>query len=221
MWLIRNASIVLRSTDRPNARQTHQWLPEAGHARPNLSLIFILVTVMFIAGGCHRATRSEGKSVQPPAEPRRGAANREAERVEVHVYEDEAMLRGTQAVIGGTIKNDSGATLESLSVELELQRRDRETIEHRKVSVAPSALAPGAQGRYQIALPVRDWSGARVLRVRSEMRDADIAFASSPGARRPPERPPQIRVNSSSPAPRQKPQGEEFINTPDNPSNIP
>jgi hypothetical protein len=140
---------------------------------------------------------------------------------EAQIFEDEARLKGSQAVISGTIRNISERRLEGLSLEMELKRRDNpQAAERRKVNVAPADLAPGEEGRYSLSLPSSEWSGARVLNLNSVGRAEAIAFKSAVGARRPPERLPQ-----GSPkvivVPRPRPKGEEFINTPDDPIRVP
>jgi hypothetical protein len=140
---------------------------------------------------------------------------------EAQIFEDEARLKGSHAVITGTIRNISDKKLEALSLEMELKRRGNgQDAERRKVNVEPANLAPGEEGRYTLSLLSSEWSGARVLNLNSERRTEAIAFKSAVGARRPPERLPQ-----GSPkvvvVPRPRPKGEEFINTPDNPTRIP
>ncbi|MCA1564957.1 MAG: hypothetical protein LC803_04860 [Acidobacteria bacterium] len=140
---------------------------------------------------------------------------------EAQIFEDEARLKGSQAVITGTIRNISDKKLEALSLEMELKRRgNAQDAERRKVNVEPADLAPGEEGRYTLSLLSSEWSGARVLNLNSGRRTEAIAFKSAMGARRPPERLPQ-----GSPkvvvVPRPRPKGEEFINTPDNPIRIP
>jgi hypothetical protein len=140
---------------------------------------------------------------------------------EAQIFEDEARLKGSEALITGTIRNISDKRLEALSLEMELKRRgNAQAVERRKVNVEPADLAPGEEGRYSLSLPSSEWSGARLLNLNSERRTEAIAFQSAVGARRPPDRLPQ-----GSPkvviVPRPKPKGEEFINTPDNPTRIP
>lgn len=140
---------------------------------------------------------------------------------EAQIFEDEARLKGSQALITGTIRNISDKRLEGLSLEMELKRRgNARAVERRKINVEPADLAPGAEGRYSLSLISSEWSGARVSSLNSAGRTEAIAFRSELGARRPPERLPQ-----GSPkvvvAPRPKPKGEEFINTPDTPIRIP
>jgi hypothetical protein len=140
---------------------------------------------------------------------------------EAQIFEDEARLRGSQALITGTVRNISGQRLEALSLEMELKRRDNpQAAENRKVQVVPADLAPGEVGRYSLSLQSSEWSGARVLNLNSGRRTEAVAFKSAVGARRPAERPapdaPKIVV-----VPRPRPKGEEFINTPDTPIRIP
>src|SRR3712207_2724064 len=80
------------------------------------------------------ASNSAASAQQPSPKP--------TPEPEVQIYEDEAMLRGSQAVLGGTVENLSGARLENLKLELELQRRGDEATEKRTVEVKPAVLAP-------------------------------------------------------------------------------
>jgi len=140
---------------------------------------------------------------------------------EAQIFEDEARLRGSQAVIAGTVLNISDKKLEALSLAMELKRRNNpQAAEQRKVSVEPADLAPGEKGRYSLSLPSSEWSGARVLNLNSERRTEAIAFKSAVGARRPAEPPPTGNPKVVI-VPRPKPKGEEFINTPDTPIRIP
>lgn len=150
------------------------------------------------------------------ASPRRDVASAPAVP-QAQIAEDEAMLRGANAIIGGTVHNISTEKLHGLSIEIELMRRDGTANESRTLEVSPADLAPGETGRYSLSLPTRQWIGARVTTLQSSARDAAVAFKSTPGARRPPERVPQGRLTK---APRTTTRGEEFINTPDNPTTI-
>jgi len=139
---------------------------------------------------------------------------------EVQIYEDEARLKGSEAIITGTIHNISEKRLEELSLELELKRRASQVTERRKINIEPGALEPGEQGRYSLRLSSSEWSGARVLSLNSARRNETIAFKSAVGAHRQPERLPQGALKVVV-VPRPRPKGEEFINTPDNPTRIP
>ena len=141
---------------------------------------------------------------------------------EAQIFEDEARLKGSDAIISGTIRNISDKKLEDLSVEMELKRRTpaAQDTERRRIDVEPASLDPGAEGRYSMNLRASEWSGARVLNLNSAKRPETIAFKSAVGARRQPERLPQGNPKIVV-VPRPRPKGEEFINTPDNPTRIP
>jgi hypothetical protein len=140
---------------------------------------------------------------------------------EAQIFENEARLKGSDAIISGTIRNISDKKLEDLSLEMELKRRSAAATERRTIEVDPADLEPGAEGRYSLSLRSSEWSGARVSSLISAGRNETIAFKSAVGARRPPERLPQgnQKIVVTPPRPRQK--GEEFINTPDTPVRIP
>jgi len=139
---------------------------------------------------------------------------------EAQIFEDEARLKGSEAVITGKIRNISEKRLEELSLEMELIRRAGQVTERRKINVEPAVLDPGEEGHYSLSLPSSEWSGARVLTLNSARRNAMIVFKSAIGLRRQPERlmqgNPKVVI-----VPRPRQQGEEFLNTPDNPTRIP
>ncbi|HVF48761.1 MAG TPA: hypothetical protein VNA19_01665 [Pyrinomonadaceae bacterium] len=140
---------------------------------------------------------------------------------EAQVYEDEAMLKGSRAVVGGTVENVSGTNLEELSVEIELKRRKDGAQETRSVQVEPQNLAPGERGRYALTV-TRDWNSARLVRLKSGTRGggATIAYSTARGALRPPEKPPEPKTKVVV-VPRPRPKGEEFINTPETADRVP
>jgi hypothetical protein len=139
---------------------------------------------------------------------------------EANVFVDEAMLARPYAIIGGTVQNVGAERLEKLSVEIELRRREDGSIERREVSVEPGKLEPGEQGRFKLKVLSEEWSGSRVVRLRSGSRTQEVTFKSLPGAKRPPEKIEGRVVNVTPPA-RKKSDGSEFINTPDTPYKVP
>ncbi|MGI8997114.1 MAG: hypothetical protein ACR2GW_10665 [Pyrinomonadaceae bacterium] len=130
-----------------------------------------------------------------------------------HIKENEARLKGSEAILSGTISNISNQKIEKLSLEFELKQRGGSGTEHRTIEVAPPNLNPGEEGHYSFAIASKEWSSARIVHLRDGRND--ITFKTSLGDKRPAERTPQnpkVVV-----APRPKPKGEGFINTPDNP----
>ncbi len=131
-----------------------------------------------------------------------------------HIKENEARLKGSEAILSGTISNISNEKIENLSLEFELKRRGGGT-EHRTIEVVPPNLNPGEEGHYSFAIASKDWSSARIVHLRDGRGRNDIAFKTSLGEKRPAERTPQVPKVVV--VPRPKPKGEGFINTPDNP----
>lgn len=137
--------------------------------------------------------------------------------VEAQVFQDEVRLKGSDAVVSGTVKNNSNSPLEGLTVEIALKARASQTVSTQSVQVNPGDLVPGEEGHYSLQVPSSEWSGAQVVKLHSATRGADIAFKPELGEKRPLERPADKVVVE--PRPRRK--GDEFINTPDTPIRIP
>ncbi len=139
----------------------------------------------------------------------------------LQVFMDDAMIKGSQAIIGGTVQNISKESFEGLIVDLELKRRKDGVAEIHSRKLEPANIGPEQQGRYSITIPSGQYRESRVAQIRSESHPGELAFKTSPGARRPPERTPDsgktIIVNPSS----RRSNSEEFINTPDNPVRVP
>jgi hypothetical protein len=137
----------------------------------------------------------------------------------VQVYMDEAVRKGQQALISGTVHNISNESLSNIALEVELTRRKDASTDVRSIEVEPQELAPDEKGRYALTL-TGDYSSIKILSIKSGPGATEIGFKKAPGIPRPVERPPETKtiiVNRPS-APKQ---GEEFINTPDNPARIP
>lgn len=139
---------------------------------------------------------------------------------EANIYVDEARLAKPYAIIGGTVENVGAGRLESLSVEIELRRRADNGVERREVAVEPGVLEKGKQGRFRLKVLSDEWSGSRVVSLRSGARTQEVAFKSLPGAKRPPERI-EAKTVIANPPPRKKSDGGDFINTPDTPYKVP
>jgi len=121
-------------------------------------------------------------------------------------------LKGSQAVIGGTIQNISNQTLTDLFIEIELTGRDDGGKVLKEMQVTPASIPPGEAGSYSLTISNREWSASKIVRLRSRVQAEELAFNSLPGAKRPPERTPEGKTIIVQ---RPKPKGEEFINSPD------
>jgi hypothetical protein len=129
---------------------------------------------------------------------------------------DEALLKGGQTIIGGTVKNTFNEKLSGLSVELVLRRRKDSTIEQISVPIEPAELEPAQEGYYSLKLPAQEYSAVRLVNLRSGDSNL-LAYTSSLGQKRPPERiEPKVVI-----VPRTGSRGGEFLNRPDNPARVP
>jgi hypothetical protein len=82
--------------------------------------------------------------------------------------------------------------------------------------VEPAHLQPEQEGVYSMQAPAQDFASIRLAGVRTDPQSSLIAYSSSQGKKRPPERlePRTIVVKRAG-----KP--GEFINSPDNPGRVP
>jgi hypothetical protein len=180
-------------------------------------LLAVAVTATLLIGFLvWRKRHEESVGIQPPTQPRQAKA---ALPTKVQIYIDEAVRKGPQALIGGTVHNISGENLTNLSVEIELSHRKDAGTEVRVLDVEPRELAPDQKGRYSLTL-TGDYRSFKLLRIKSGPDSEEIGFKPAQGKERPRESPPETKtviVNRPSPSK----QGEEFINTPDNPAKIP
>lgn len=144
-----------------------------------------------------------------------------ATSTEVQIFEDEPVVKDSQAVVSGTVRNISRSPLTGLSLEFELKRRNGGNTEERQVLVVPNDLAPGAEGKYTFNIARQEFSETQIKHLKSTARTAFIPFKTAMGARRPKELPPQQQTRTiiiQRPSTRSK--GEEFINTPDTPIKV-
>lgn len=133
------------------------------------------------------------------------------------VLVDEALLQGNKTIVGGTVRNTASETLEQVTVELELKRRKDGTMEKKLVSVMPSLLEPGQDGRYSLELKAPEYSSARLVGLRTGPDSSSVAYTSGPGQKRPLERLPSRTTIVNRPASKRG----EFLNSPDNPARVP
>lgn len=134
----------------------------------------------------------------------------------VHVQMDEPLLEKGVTVFSGTIKNISNHELTGLSVSIDLIRRKDGSVEPRSVAVEPSSLQPQAEALYSVKLSAQEYGTIRFVGLKADPQATLIAYSSSPGKKRPPERiEPRVVVVKKGGKP------GEFINSPDNPVRVP
>jgi hypothetical protein len=196
-------------------------------AKPPRSSLFKIISVLAaltisigLLAGFFVWRRYHKQRVAIAPKPNANAARSPALPAKVQVYMDEPQRKGPRAIIGGTVHNISGEALSNISLEMELTRRKDAGTEMRSLTVDPKELAPDKKGRYTLALE-GDYRSVKLLAIKSGPDSSLIGFKTAPGAARPAERVPETKtivVDRPSSAPKQ---GEEFINTPDNPAKIP
>ena len=133
-----------------------------------------------------------------------------------HVVIDEPTLSQGMTTIGGVVKNISKQDLTGVNVVLELRRRKDGGLEESLLPVTPVQLGPDQEGTYSMKAPAQDFASIRLAGVRTDPESTLVAYTSSQGKKRPPERlePRTIVVKRAG-----KP--GEFINSPDNPTRVP
>ena len=179
-------------------------------------LCAVLLTAALFGGYIYlRKRHARETAARAAAEANR---SRPALPPKIQVYVDDAMPKGGQTIIGGTVQNISGEQLSNLSVEIELRKRKDGASDIKVISLEPRDLAVGEQGRYTLAIAAQDYSTARVFGLKSGNSPTQIPFKTLPGAQRPLEKPPEGKTIIVS-KPRRR--GGEFLNTPDNPARIP
>lgn len=135
------------------------------------------------------------------------------------IFQDEVRLKSGTALVGGTVKNISNERLESLTVEIELKRRNSQAVESRTVKVEPGNLMLGESGKYLLQIPSGEWAGVKVAKLRTGADGAELAFKPEVGEKRPPEAPPAGGKTIIVQRPRKK--SDEFLNTPDTAIKVP
>jgi len=153
----------------------------------------------------NRASQTEQLSTVPKGPPK------------AHILVDDAMLKGGQTIIGGTVKNISNEKLDHLAVQLELRRRKDGTAEQRSVPLDIVELEPGQEGRYSLVLQAQDYSSVKLTGLTAGEKASLIAYSSSPGQKRPPERLDSKTIIIQKPSPGRG----GFLNSPDRPTRIP
>lgn len=177
----------------------------------------LAVTAIFFAGYAYLRKRSaqqrlaaEAAAVKPEtSDVPKGPAK-------AHILVDEALLKGGQTIIGGTVKNISKEKLTALSVALELRRRKDGSLEQLSAPLQPTDLEPDGEGRYSLKLPAQQYNSVRLVGLKEGPDSSLLAYTTALGQKRPPERiqPKVITVPRTG-------QGGDFLNSPDNPARVP
>ena len=133
-----------------------------------------------------------------------------------HVVIDEPTLEKGMTTIGGAVKNISKQELNGVQVVIELRRRKDGGVEESLLPVSPAQLHPEQEGFYSMKAPAQDYASIRLAGLKADPQSTLIAYSSSQGKKRPPERlEPRVIVVKRAGRP------GEFINSPDNPARVP
>ena len=177
----------------------------------------LLFTASVLAGYVYFRNRHARQNLIVPEETRAALANAPKGPPKAHILVDEALLKGGQTIIGGSVKNISDETLSGLAVELELKRRNDATIERMDAALNPVELAPGEEARYSLKLPAQNFSSVRLVALKGGADSGLLSFTTGLGQKRPLERlQPKVII-----VPRRSSDKGGFLNTPDNPARVP
>lgn len=187
---------------------------------PFFKIVSVLVALA-ITGGLltgYMLWRRSHEEKTASAQPAQTNATRPALPTKVQVIMDEPVRKGQEAVITGVVHNISNENLSNLTLEAELTHRKDGSKETLSFQPDPKDLSPNGDGKYSLSL-TGDYSLIAVTHVRAGANPVEVGFEKADGAKRPPQRAPEIRTVIINRPPPKK--GEEFINTPDNPAKVP
>ncbi len=105
-----------------------------------------------------------------------------------HVVIDEPTISKGITTIGGVVKNISKQELTGVSVVIELRRRKDGGLEESLLPVSPAQLQPDQEGAYSVKAPAQDFASIRLAGLKADPQSSLIAYSSSQGKKRPPER---------------------------------
>ncbi|HBB88117.1 MAG TPA: hypothetical protein DC047_10915 [Blastocatellia bacterium] len=174
----------------------------------------LLITALVFVGYAYLRKRQ----AQGAASTQQTAGTQPKAAPQALILVDEALLRGTNTVLGGTVRNISNRTLGALSVELELKRRRSETTERKQVPLTPADLDASQEGRYSLQLKAQDYVSAKVVALHSGSPDSVVPYTLAQGEKRPQEKLESKTIKIDKPAPGKR---SEFLNSPDNPARVP
>jgi hypothetical protein len=175
----------------------------------------VLVTGLVFAGYAYLRKRNVQQALSAAQAQQSSTQSNGPSKAEIYV--DDAMLKGDQTIIGGTVKNISSDNLIGLSVDLELKRRKDGAAQKTSVQVQPTQLAPQQEGRYSLQVLSADYSSVKLIALKTGSGSSPLAYTPLPGQKRPPEKLESKTIIVNRPAPSK----DTFLNTPDNPGRVP
>lgn len=174
------------------------------------------VTAIYFSGYTYLRRRSAQQRLAAVAAQAPPASDIPKGPAKAHILVDEALLKGGQTIIAGTVKNICAEKLSGLTVALELRRRKDGSLEQTSVAVEPRDLEPDHEGRYALKLPAQQYISVRLVGLKAG-DSATLAYTTAAGQKRPREKLEPKVVTVPRPASR----GGEFLNSPDSPARVP
>jgi uncharacterized iron-regulated membrane protein len=172
----------------------------------------LLITALVFVGYAYLRKRNaqsgaaaqQAASAQPKAPP------------QAVILVDEALLQGSNTVLGGTVRNIGKERLSGLSVELEVKRRTGGAIEKKQAALIPADLDSSQEGRYSLQLKAQEYASARVVALHAGSQ-ASVPYTLAQGEKRPAERLESKTIKADKPPGKRS----EFLNSPNNPARVP
>jgi hypothetical protein len=130
---------------------------------------------------------------------------------------DDALTKGDQTLLGGSVKNISPENLNNLAVNLELIRRKDGGTEKVAAQVEPTQLVPQQEGRYSLQVRSSDYIAVKLAGLRSGDNSNLLAYVAAPGQKRPFEKLESKTIIINRPGASKG----GFLNSPDNPGRVP
>ena len=189
----------------------------SSRARTFVGAICALVIASLVVAGYLYLRRRHAQQTLSAIREQQGPAVEPKGPPKAQIFVDEAMQKGDQTLIAGTVKNISNEMLSSLSVDLELIRRKGATTDKTSVQVQPSQLAPQEEGRYSLPLRSADYTSVKLVGLRGGVTLASLVYTAAPGQKRPVEKTESKTIIVKRPS-----TGKGgFLNTPDSPGRVP
>jgi len=180
-------------------------------------LCALLVTTIVFAGYTYLRKRTAQQRLAAIAAQGPPTTDIPKGPAKAHILVDDALLKGGQTIIGGTVRNISTEKLSGLTVALELRRRKDASLEPASAAVEPRDLEPEQEGRYVLKLTAQQYISVRLVGLKAGADSSPLAYTTASGQKRPPEKiGPKVVI-----VPGSGKRGGEFLNSPDNPARVP
>lgn len=172
----------------------------------------LLITALLFVGYAYLRKRH----AQSAAAAQQASSTQPKAPAQALILVDEALIEGSNTLLGGTVKNISNEKLSAVFVELELKRRKDGTTEKKLVPLNPADIDSAQEGRYSLQLKAQEYSSAKVIALHAGPQQT-LPYTLAQGQKRPPERLESKTIKV------EKPPGKrsEFLNAPDHPARVP